>query len=234
MFIGNMNWMQAEQQVHTDDRAVLPLGSTEQHAYLSLMTDAILAQQVAIEAAEPLGVPVFPAIPYGLTPYFSHFPGTVSLRPLTYFSLVIDILDSLYRNGFKRILLVNGHGGNSPVLAEIQQWLCDHPDARVKLHNWWNSPRTLAKIQEIDPLASHASWMENFPWTRIDGVNLPDERKPMIDLAHMRQLGSAQVRAYIGDGNYGGEYVKDDALMQELWRIGVEETREQLADGWAE
>lgn len=234
MFIGDMNWMQAENQVQTDDRAVLPLGSTEQHAYLSLMTDAILAQKVAIEAAEPLGVPVFPAIPYGLTPYFSQFPGTVSLRPMTYFSLVIDVLDSLYRNGFKRIMLVNGHGGNSPVLAEVQQWLCDRPDARVKLHNWWNAPRTLAKIQEVEPLASHASWMENFSWTRINGVTVPNERKPMIDLAHMRQLGAAEVRAYIGDGNYGGEYVKDDAQMQEIWRIGVEETREQLESGWAD
>lgn len=234
MFIGNMNWMQAEKLAQSDGRAVLPLGSTEQHAYLSLMTDAILAQNVAVEAAEPLGVPVFPAIPYGLTPYFSQFPGTVSLRPQTYFSLVIDILDSLYRTGFKRILLVNGHGGNSPVLAEVQQWLCDHPDARVKLHNWWNAPRTLAKIQEIDPLASHASWMENFRWTRIDGVTVPNERKPMIDLARMRQLGAAEVRAYIGDGNYGGAYVKEDAQMQEVWRIGVEETREQLESGWAD
>lgn len=233
MFIGNMNWMQVEKQVQTDDRAVLPLGSTEQHAYLSLMTDAILAQQVAIEAAEPLGVPVFPALPYGLAPYFSRFPGTISLRPMTYFSLVIDVLDSLYRNGFYRILLVNGHGGNSPVLAEIQQWLCDHPKARVKLHNWWNAPRTLAKIQEIDPLASHASWMENFRWTRIDGVTVPSSQKPMIDLTHMRQLGADAVRAYIGDGNYGGEYVKDDALMQEVWQTGVEETREQLENGWA-
>lgn len=119
-------------------------------------------------------------------------------------------------------------------LAEVQQWLCDRPDARVKLHNWWNAPRTLAKIQEIDPLASHASWMENFSWTRIDGITVPNERKPMIDLAHMRQLGAAEVRAYIGDGNYGGEYVKDDAQMQEIWRIGVEETREQLESGWAD
>ncbi|MEG7362735.1 creatininase family protein [Pseudomonas citronellolis] len=234
MFIGDMNWMQVERQVQLDDRVLLPLGSTEQHAYLSLMTDVILAQRVAIEAAEPLGLPVFPALPYGMTPYFGDFPGTVSLRPATYFALLVDVLDSLHQQGFRRILLVNGHGGNCPVQAEIQQWLCRHPQARVKLHNWWSTPRTLAKVREIDALASHASWMENFPWTRIPGQTPPEERKPMVDLAHLRQLGAQAVRAYIGDGNYGGAYHKDDALMQELWQVGVEETREQLQGGWAE
>ena len=234
MFVGNMNWMQLEEQLGRDQRAVLPLGSTEQHAYLSLMTDAILAQRVAVEAAEPLGIPVFPALPYGLAPYFNQFPGTVSLRPRTYFALVADILDSLYRVGFRRILLVNGHGGNSPVLAEVQQWLGEHPEARVRLHNWWNAPRTLASIQAIDPLASHASWMENFRWTRVEGVVPPDGRKPMIDLERLRQLGGAAVRDYVGDGNYGGAYVKDDALMQQVWQTGVEETREQMENGWAD
>ncbi len=48
-----MNWMQVEEHLQRDDRVVLPLGSTEQHAYLSLATDSILAERVAVEAAEP-------------------------------------------------------------------------------------------------------------------------------------------------------------------------------------
>ena len=80
MRIAELNWMQVEAYLGHDDRAVLPLGSVEQHAYLSLATDAILAERLATEAAEPLGVPVFPVVAYGLTPYFSAFPGTVTLR----------------------------------------------------------------------------------------------------------------------------------------------------------
>ncbi len=53
-----MNWMMAENYLKRDDRAVLPLGSTEQHAYLSLSVDSILAERLAVEAAEPLGVPL--------------------------------------------------------------------------------------------------------------------------------------------------------------------------------
>jgi Uncharacterized protein, putative amidase len=59
MRVSEMNWMMAEKYLKRDDRAVLPLGSTEQHAYLSLSVDSILAERLAVEAAEPLGVPVF-------------------------------------------------------------------------------------------------------------------------------------------------------------------------------
>lgn len=75
-----MTWMQVEAYLASDDRCVLPLGSTEQHAYISLATDSILAERVATEAAEPLGVPVFPVVAYGITPYFMGFPGTVTPR----------------------------------------------------------------------------------------------------------------------------------------------------------
>src|SRR5436190_16152122 len=71
--------MQLEAYLEHDDRIVLPLGSTEQHAYLSLATDSILAERVSLEAAEPLGVPVLPALAYGVTPYFGAYPGSPTL-----------------------------------------------------------------------------------------------------------------------------------------------------------
>ena len=62
MRISDTNWMMVEEYLQHDDRAVLPLGCTEQHAYLSLSTDSILAERLAVEAAEPLGVPEFPVL----------------------------------------------------------------------------------------------------------------------------------------------------------------------------
>src|SRR5690606_5086636 len=80
MRITDLNWMQVEAYLQNDDRCVVPLGSTEQHAYLSLSVDSLLAERVALDAAEPLGVPVFPVLHYGIAPYFRAFPGTVTLR----------------------------------------------------------------------------------------------------------------------------------------------------------
>lgn len=115
----------------------------------------------------------------------------------------------------------------------LQEWMNDHPGVRVKWHNWWNAPRTLAAVQAIDPEASHASWMENFPWTRLEGVTMPSGAKPMTDMTRMRLMGAPEVRELLGDGNMGGAYQKSDEEMERVWRAGVEETREALEGPWA-
>ena len=227
MRIAEMNWMQLAAYLERDDRAVLPLGSTEQHAYLSLATDAILAERVAVEAAEPLGVPVFPVLAYGITPYFLAFPGSVSLRVSTYVAVIRDMLDALAGHGFRRIVLVNGHGGNSPAGSLAAEWMADHPDATVLLHNWWNAPRTWQAVQAVDSLASHGSWMESFPWNRV--APAPGGVKPLADLERLRTLSPAGMREAIGDGNYGGAYEKPDEQILSVWRAGVEETRAVIA-----
>jgi creatinine amidohydrolase len=233
MRISDTNWMQVEDYLRNDDRCVLPLGSTEQHGLLSLSVDSILSERVAVEAAEPLNVPVFPALPYGLTPYFQDYPGSVTLRTATYIHLVRDILDGLYRSGFRRILLCNGHGGNAPAGAFALEWVADHPGAQVRFHSWWNSPKTWAIVQRTDPVASHASWMENFPWTRLANLRGPDEAKPMVDLDRLRLQDPAGVRRMLGDGNYGGLYQRSDEEMLAIWGVAVEETRALIEDGWA-
>ena len=232
MRIADSNWMMLERCLRDEDRCVLPLGSVEQHAYLSLCVDMILSEKVAVDAAAPLGIPVFPAQPFGVTPYFSDFPGTVTLRLSTYIALIDDILESLYRSGFRRILLVNGHGGNSPIQGFLSEWMARRRDARVRLHDWWKSPRTWAEVQRIDPAASHASWMENFPWTRIPGVVLPEGSKPQVDYARLQVSNPAQVRELVGDGNYHGLYARNDQDMMRLWDVAVEETRQLLESGW--
>ena len=233
MRVAEMNWMMVEEYLTRDDRCVLPLGSTEQHAYLSLSVDSILAERLALEAAEPLGVPVFPVLAYGITPYFRAFPGTITLRIQTYLSILRDILDAMAEQGFKRILIVNGHGGNAPAQGLIGEWTAAHPNVRIRFHNWWNAPKVWAQVQAIDPVASHASWMENFPWTRLANVDLPSEQKPMSDLEVIRQLDPKSLRAYLKDGNFGGRYQRDEEEMTKVWRTGVEETRELLSAGWA-
>jgi creatinine amidohydrolase len=232
MHIRDMNWMQVEAYLRSDDRCILPIGSTEQHAYLSLAVDLILAERVAMEAAAPLGVPVFPVIPYGIAPYFAAYPGSVTLRVETLLAVVRDVVESLRRSGFRRILIVNGHGGNQPVAALAGDMMIEHPDLSIKFHGWWNAPRAWAKVQAIDPSGSHANWMENFPWTRLAGVACPEGVKAGFDRELMRASAPAGVREILGDGAFGGAYQKPDEVMLDLWRTGVDETREQLEGPW--
>ncbi len=232
MRIADTTWMQIEKYLKHDDRCVLPLGSTEQHAYLSLCVDAILSEKVAVDAAEPLGVPVFPCVAYGLTPYFMAFPGTVTLSPDTYGRVLVEILGSLHQHGFRRILVVNGHGGNAVARPVAEAWAEEREGTQLLWHDWWRAPKTMAAVKAIDEAASHASWMEGFPWTRVALAEPPAEHKTSVDLSGREELSAADFRARLGDGSFGGWYERPDEEMHAIWRLGVEETRAVLDGGW--
>lgn len=232
MRIADTTWMQVEKYLENDDRCVLPLGSTEQHAYLSLAVDAILSERVAVDAADPLDVPVFPAVPYGLTPYFMAFPGTVTLAPETYERVLTEILGSLHRHGFGRILIVNGHGGNAVARPAAEAWADGREGVELLWHDWWKAPRTIAAVKAIDLAASHASWMEGFPWTRVAGASPPTGHKEPVDLSGRDRLSPEAFRERLGDGSFGGWYERPDEELLAIWALGVEETRELLEGGW--
>jgi creatinine amidohydrolase len=232
MNLSSMSWKDAEEYLKSDDRCVLPIGCTEQHAYLSLLTDSILAEKISLDAAEPQGVPVLPVMNYGTTPLFMDYPGTVSLRIDTLWNVVKDILESVVHHGFKRILIVNGHGGNMPIADYVEKWNKDHPEVKVKFHNWWNAPDTMAKVKEIDPIASHASWMENFEWTRLNNPDQPETQKPLIDFSIFKNSTPEKVRQELGDGSFGGFYQRSDEEMDKVWETAVRETRALLNENW--
>lgn len=232
MLISEMNWMQVEEFLESDDRCILPTGSTEQHAYLSLTVDAILSARLAQEVGDLGAVPVYPVIPYGLAQQWTAYPGTVTLRIETYLALIRDVLDSIRRAGFRRILLINGHGGNAPAQGMLREWMMDNPDSTVKWHNWYNAPLTWAKVLETDPIGSHASWIENYPWTRLPGVCMPSEQKSQTDLDILTTLNPAKTRQLLGDGNMGGLYQRADEEMLAIWQVAIAETQATLEGGW--
>jgi creatinine amidohydrolase len=227
-----LNWLQVEEYLARDDRVVLPVGSTEQHGFLSLETDNILAGRVSAEAAEPLGVLVLPVLAYGVTPSFAAYPGSPTLRLETFFAVLGDLLDSLHGQGFRRFLLVNGHGGNLPAQGLVREWAAARSDAQAIFHSWWSSARVQAVAKEVDPQPSHANWFENFPWTRLEGVELPRERKPPLDQAAYRVAAPKDVRELLGDGVFEGAYELPDDDVARVWEAGVEEVRDLLENGW--
>src|SRR6266480_848820 len=191
--------MQLETYLTKDDRIVLPAVSTEQHAYLSLETDNILAERASVEAAEPLGVPVLPVVPYGVTG-FTAYPGSPTLSTSTLLAVLSDVVDSLLGQGFARVLVVNGHGGNTELGRD---WARGRVPGSVVWHELWEGrPDKIAAA--IDPDYDHASWSENFPWTRLPGVMIPAQRKPPVVWP---EDGNPRAwREALGDGSFGGRY----------------------------
>jgi creatinine amidohydrolase len=101
---------------------LLPTGSTEQHGpHLPLDTDAFLVEAVCMEVGRraPDRVLVLPTVSYGLNMHHIDFPGTIHIEPETFVAFCLNIAKSVAYHGFKKILLVNGHGSNGPLVNMV-------------------------------------------------------------------------------------------------------------------
>ena len=130
---------------------IVPVGSLEQHGAQGLLgTDALAAEAIARETGVRTGAAVAPTLAYGPAQFNLGFAGTVSLRPSTMMALVVDLIVSLGRGGLGRVLMVNGHGGNTaPIQVAIQEVMSEVSVGRlafprpvtVKLRAWWEGAR---------------------------------------------------------------------------------------------
>ena len=142
MQLANHSWEQIADYLARDNRVILPIGATEQHGrHLGVGADYFIAQAIAEKIGEQTRALVAPTLAYGMSHLHSEFAGTLSLSPTTLSAVLQDILHSLYRHSFRRVLIVNGHGGNQPSIqssAAIVQ--TQFPDLRVKSFQWWLEP----------------------------------------------------------------------------------------------
>lgn len=214
-----MNWMQVEAYLQRDDRVVVITGACEQHAYLSLLADIRAPLAIAEAACEQENVPIAPPLPYGISPYFAAYPGTISLSPETFAAVVREVLANLRRQGFKRILVSNGHGGNTGVLGPlISEEDTAHPEARIVLFEWWRHPAVNAVAEAAGLVQYHANWSENFPaLTRVAPV--PDGQKTPVLLSP--GASAAAARAVLDDGCFGGAYQAPDEVMDQFFAAAV-------------
>jgi len=223
MTLERMNWMQVEEYLRRDDRIMVVTGACEQHGYLSLLADVLEPMAIAERAAAREPVLIAPPLPFGVSPHFTAYPGTISLRLTTFMMVVSEILIALHEQGFRRILVLNGHGGNriGEVLTEVAN---ARPDIVLDTLNWWQLPEVQAVAARHELIADHANWLENFPFTRVTAV--PAETKPRVNPPVGR--GAADIRAMLGDGSYGGPYQVSDEIMAEVLGAATQVTVARL------
>lgn len=150
MQLSKMTWKQVEAYLEKDDRMIFPIGSTEQHGPKAVLgTDFLIPQKLAELVAEETGTIASPVQPYGMSMHHMSFPGTLPLKPSTLIQVFNDLIGALARHGFKRILILNGHGGNIAAISSALCEVCDtYLDLKVKLISWWEPPPVKAIIDE--------------------------------------------------------------------------------------
>jgi creatinine amidohydrolase len=215
----DLNWMDVEEYLKQDDRLIIVLGACEQHGYLSLLTDVRIPQTLADAASKQTGVLIAPAINFGVSPYFTQFPGTLSLRVETLTRLMEDLIRSAAGVGFKRFLVLNGHGGNSGAADHLVELANQLTQIQVSWYSWWESNSVTSVCIKHNLTMEHGSWGEAFTFTRV--ADLPEHPKPPVKVKGMPN--ALQSRQLYGDGMFGGPYRVDDAIMAEVFQAALDD-----------
>ncbi len=219
MRLEDMNWMDVESYLEKDSRIILVTGATEQHAYLSLMTDILVPSRLALAVSEREGVLVAPPLNFGNSRIFANFPGTISLTPQTFSRVLLEIVECLLHQGFRRFFILNGHGGN-PIPDNLQDFIRADEEILVIWYNWWKENAVKAFEAKHDLKLNHANWGENFPFNRV--AESPAGEKSAVNPVDLGEYGEF-ARPILGDGSFGGPYQVDDSLMNQLFDDVVNE-----------
>ena len=219
MRLDELNWMDVENYLKTEDRLIIVLGACEQHGYLSLLTDVKIPMALADSASQKSGVLVAPPVNFGISPYFLTYPGTISLRVSTFLDVVEDLIRSVYQQGFRRILILNGHGGNDPARGRLTEVGNDLPDLKVAWYSWWTAHSVEAAAMKHGLHSYHAAWIEAFPFTRV--TDLPEGEK--TPPSYQGLLNANRTREVFGDGVFGGPYKVEPMIMDEIFAAALED-----------
>jgi creatinine amidohydrolase len=168
MRLQTSTWPEVEAYLKRSTGIIVPIGSTEQHGPNGMLgTDAICPETVAFGVAESTEVLIAPTISIGQAHHHLGFPGTIALRPSTLMAVLVDVVRSLYRHGFRHIYFLNGHGGNvATVKAAFQEIyaLSSYGDAelsdlRLQLSNWYMTAGVSSLTKQLygDQEGSHAT-----------------------------------------------------------------------------
>ena len=185
MQYGEYKWT----EIHdlTDRVAVVPLGSLEQHGpHLPLMTNSLIGAEIVRRAEQALGdTAVFlPMLWVGASDHHRRFPGTVSIAIETYTQVVGDLLESLVGSGFRRIFVLNCHGGNKlpgeRAIYDVSMHHRDKKDLWLVFGTWYELAGP--QIAQLDALGqrrvSHASELETSLMLTL--------RRDLVDMAAAR------------------------------------------------
>ncbi len=176
-----LTWPEINDAIAAGTVCIIPCGSVEQHGHhLPLDVDTVCPRGIAVGSAIELTgkALVLPPIWYGYTAHVMDFPGTINTHHTTYLESVMDVGRSLAYHGFRKILLLNGHGSNSPLLDLAARRINLETDAECAMLSWW-SLLTVDKTflpswreSKFPGGCAHACELETSLYMYLDGGNV--------------------------------------------------------------
>ena len=217
---------------------LLPTGSVEQHGpHLPTGTDTFLSLEVCERAAELAAASIkrdilmAPAIPIGASDHHLPFGGTISLKPETFFAVLLDVLLSIHAAGARRLLILNGHGGNTGLCNAAAAAAAAHTDLEVAQLDYWLLARHYAPTTGSAPIPGHAGQFETSLMLAVHpelvGARPTREHSPQLKAFQSANLHSAH--DWMSLQGFTDSPALASAEQGELWVVGIiEELSERL------
>ncbi len=211
---GELTWPEVKEAAAEDRVAVVPIATLEDHGFhLPIDTDLRLCNAVCEAAVSqaPDRAILVPAINHGYSPHHLDFPGAISIGAHTLIDYGVDVCRSLAHHGFRRILIVNGHGSNTPFIDIIARLAVVETGVLAAAVNYWAAPGVRAvvdSLRESDKIGgmNHACEFETSLYLAI-APELVDMSKAVRELSHRPSK------------NYWGDLIAGDGplVMMEHW-----------------
>lgn len=206
-----LTWQEMNDAIAMQKVVILPVGSTEQHApHLPLDVDIFLCESVCLEVGKraPDRVLVLPPVSYGLNLHHIDFPGTIHIEPEVFIAFCVNITKSVAYHGFKRILVVNGHGSNGPLIDLVARKTILGTNSLCAAVNYISlGIEEFKKVQET-PVIAHADEYETSLYLYLAPERVQMDKAVAGDDVMGKYMSSDSTSPYVRFNDYWGRWTK--------------------------
>lgn len=192
----DMSWMEAQEAFKRTDTAIVPVGTLHAHGPTPIGIDARSVERLADEVGRRTGLITLPLLPYGENEEMKHYPGSIAINPHTLEDLYVDICRSLHRNGIRKVIFLDGHGGNRWVLTNAGRRIREL-GMMIAIVEWYVIGRMIMK--DLFPGPAPSAMAELAVAIAIWGKGVPDLRGGYKGEWGPTETTSLNVRKILGE-----------------------------------
>ncbi len=206
-----LTWPEMNEAIAMQKLVLLPTGSTEQHGpHLPLDVDVFLAESVCLEVGRraPDKVLVLPPVSYGLNLHHIDFPGTIHIEPEVFIAFCVNITKSVAYHGFNKILLVNGHGSNLPLVDLVARKTLLATHSLCAAMSYYSlGVEAFEKVKET-PVMAHADEFETSLYLYLAGDRVRMEQAMAGNDIVGKYMSSDSISPYVRFADYWGRWTQ--------------------------